>query len=103
MGGRLVRRPQLARSIPRPVQHLQRVAGGVGEVVDTGETGSLHPVGDVVGMADAALEILGTAGKRDSMGAAARETAITRFGRDRVVSQYEELYESLSCPESTTR
>ena len=78
-------------------------AGGVGEVVDTGETGSLHPVGDVAGMAEAALEILGTAGRRDSMGAAARETAITRFGRDRVVSQYEELYESLSCPESTTR
>ena len=80
---------------------IATTAGGVGEVVDTGETGSLHPVGDVAGMATASLEILLTSGRREAMGAAARQVAITRFSRERVVSQYEELYESLSCPQSS--
>jgi N-acetyl-alpha-D-glucosaminyl L-malate synthase BshA len=66
--------------------------GGLPEVVVHGETGALAPVGAVDTMASAALQILCDPAR----GAAAREAAIRRaelFTAERVVPQYEQLYQ----------
>jgi N-acetyl-alpha-D-glucosaminyl L-malate synthase BshA len=68
-------------------------AGGLPEVVCSGETGVLLPVGDVEAMARTALEILGDPDRRRAMGAAARRRAVEHFGVERVVGQYEAFYE----------
>ena len=67
-------------------------AGGLVEVVRDGETGVLCPVGDVPGMADAALEVLGDRGRWQRMSAAAIVDARQRFSRDEIVERYERFY-----------
>jgi N-acetyl-alpha-D-glucosaminyl L-malate synthase BshA len=69
-------------------------AGGIPEVVRDGETGSLCAVGDVDGMARAAVAILGDASRWQRMSDLAAADARERFARDDVVAQYEALYES---------
>ena len=68
-------------------------AGGLPEVVRHAETGYLLPVGDVEGMAARAIEVLKDEERRHEMGLAGRRRAAALFGRERVVSQYERLYE----------
>jgi len=68
-------------------------AGGLPEVVRDGETGALCAVGDVDGMADAALAILCDPARWRAMSAAAAADARARFALDAVVSRYEALYE----------
>ena len=68
-------------------------AGGLPEVVRDGETGALCAVGDVDGMADAALAILRDPARWRAMSAAAAADARARFALDAVVSRYEALYE----------
>jgi N-acetyl-alpha-D-glucosaminyl L-malate synthase BshA len=68
-------------------------AGGLPEVVKHTETGFLLPVGDVDGMATRTLEILKDGERRREMGDAGRRRAVSLFGADRIVSQYERLYE----------
>ena len=68
-------------------------AGGLPEVVKHAETGYLLPVGDVEGMAARTIEILKDDEHRREMGQAGRRRAQALFGADRVVSQYERLYE----------
>ncbi|MGA7616051.1 MAG: N-acetyl-alpha-D-glucosaminyl L-malate synthase BshA [Thermoanaerobaculia bacterium] len=67
-------------------------SGGLPEVVTEGETGYLRPVGDVAGMAERATEILRDEELRTRMGRAGRSDAIERFGMDRIVPRYVELY-----------
>ncbi len=67
-------------------------AGGLPEVVTDGIEGRLLPVGDVEGMATAALEILGDAALHKQMSSAARKTAVERFSPEPIVQLYEELY-----------
>jgi N-acetyl-alpha-D-glucosaminyl L-malate synthase BshA len=66
--------------------------GGLPEVVEDGESGHLLPVGDVEGMAAAAVEILSDPAIWRRMSASARETAVSRFDADKVVPAYEDLY-----------
>jgi N-acetyl-alpha-D-glucosaminyl L-malate synthase BshA len=68
-------------------------AGGLPEVVRDGETGALCPVGDVDGMARAAVTILSDAARWQAMSETAAADARARFALDAVVSQYEALYE----------
>jgi N-acetyl-alpha-D-glucosaminyl L-malate synthase BshA len=66
--------------------------GGLSEVVIHGETGALAPVGAVETMASAALQLL----LDPARASAAREASIRRaelFTADRVVPQYEALYQ----------
>ncbi len=56
------------------------------------ETGYLLPVGDVEGMATRTIEILKDDERRREMGQAGRRRAEALFGADRVVSQYEAVY-----------
>ncbi|HEY0776528.1 MAG TPA: N-acetyl-alpha-D-glucosaminyl L-malate synthase BshA [Gemmatirosa sp.] len=67
-------------------------AGGLPEVVRNGETGALCAVGDVDGMADAAVHILGDPDRWREMSVAAAADARARFTLATVVAQYEELY-----------
>jgi glycosyltransferase involved in cell wall biosynthesis len=66
--------------------------GGLPEVVRDGETGVLRPVGDIEGMARAAIEILCDRERWQAMSAMAAADARQRFALEEVVPQYEALY-----------
>lgn len=66
--------------------------GGLPEVVDHGETGYLQPVGDVDGMASAAIGLLEDRGKARRFGALGRVRALERFSRAAVVDRYVAYY-----------
>jgi glycosyltransferase involved in cell wall biosynthesis len=68
-------------------------AGGLPEVVLHGTTGFLLPVGDVDGMAEAALELLGDPEKWKRFSAEARRRAVEEFPTEGIVSRYRKLYE----------
>jgi N-acetyl-alpha-D-glucosaminyl L-malate synthase BshA len=68
-------------------------AGGLPEVVKHAETGFLLPVGDIEGMAARTIEILKDDEHRRGLGQAARARAASLFNADRIVTQYERLYE----------
>jgi len=68
-------------------------AGGLPEVVEEGVTGFLLPVGDVDGMADAALELLGDEEKWKRFSKEARRRAVEEFPTEGIVSRYRKLYE----------
>jgi N-acetyl-alpha-D-glucosaminyl L-malate synthase BshA len=67
-------------------------AGGLPEVIRDGETGVLCGIGDVEGMATAALEILQDSARWSSMSTLAATDARQRFSRDAIVEKYESLY-----------
>jgi N-acetyl-alpha-D-glucosaminyl L-malate synthase BshA len=67
-------------------------AGGLPEVVRDGETGALCPVGDVEGMALAAIALLSDAERWRAASTLAAADARVRFGMDEVVEQYERFY-----------
>jgi glycosyltransferase involved in cell wall biosynthesis len=71
-------------------------AGGLPEVVVDGETGYLLPVGDVAGMAAAALKLLGDADLHRRFAAASRRRAVEVFGQDAVVARYRSIYQRLT-------
>ncbi len=71
-------------------------AGGLPEVVDDGVTGFLRPVGDVEGMAAAALRLLGDEDLRRSFGERLGRQAVTRFSQDAVVARYRALYQKVT-------
>ena len=70
-------------------------AGGVPELVEDGVNGRLLPVGDVEGMAQAALELLGDDALWARMADEARKTAQKKFCTTRIIPQYEAFYEEL--------
>ena len=71
-------------------------AGGLPEVIDDGVTGFLLPVGDVEGMAAAALRLLGDDDLRRRFGEEGRRQAVERFSQDAVVGRYRSLYQKVT-------
>ena len=67
--------------------------GCIPEVVQEGITGALRDVGDVDGMAAAAIGILGDEERWARMSVAAAADARQRFSEDRIIGQYEAVYE----------
>jgi len=67
-------------------------AGGIPEVVAHGENGFLCPVGDVDGMAEAALHLLRDPELHARFAAAARRSAVERFPEAAIVARYREVY-----------
>jgi glycosyltransferase involved in cell wall biosynthesis len=57
---------------------------GVEDIVKDGRTGLLHASGDVKGMADSVVAILGDPGLRREMGRAAREYVLAQFDPERL-------------------
>ena len=68
-------------------------AGGIPEVIREGVTGALRPVGDVDAMAAAAIDILADGDRWQRMSLAAAADARARFSEDRIIGQYEAVYE----------
>jgi N-acetyl-alpha-D-glucosaminyl L-malate synthase BshA len=66
--------------------------GGLPEVVRNGETGILGEVGDIEGLADAALSLLTDQAKWNAFSTAAAADARQRFSLERILAQYEALY-----------
>ncbi|MFH1742624.1 MAG: N-acetyl-alpha-D-glucosaminyl L-malate synthase BshA [bacterium] len=67
--------------------------GGVPEVVEDGVSGKLVPLGNVQSMAQAAIEILQDPARAREMGRAGRQRVIERFEQNKIVKQYEDLYQ----------
>ena len=69
--------------------------GGVPEVITDGKDGLLFAVGDVDGMAEAAVALLSDRERHQAMRTAARKTAQDHFCTTRILPQYVRYYESL--------
>lgn len=67
--------------------------GGLPEVVASGVNGLLVPVGDIQVHADALIELLADDAKRNRYGEAARQAAVERFALEKILPQWEQLYE----------
>jgi N-acetyl-alpha-D-glucosaminyl L-malate synthase BshA len=73
---------------------------GLAEVVEDGVTGSLHAVGDIDAMAEAAISLLTDKDRWTAVSQASRARAVATFATSRVVPKYEKLYrEVLGLPE----
>jgi N-acetyl-alpha-D-glucosaminyl L-malate synthase BshA len=70
--------------------------GGLPEVVLDGENGYLVALGDTQTMAERAIEILSDGKKQRAMGRRGREWAVEQFNTERVIPQYERLYERVT-------
>ena len=70
--------------------------GGLPEVIRDGVTGYLRPVGDVEGIASAAVSLLRDPTRLAAMRTAAASDARARFSLNAVVAQYEALYRSVT-------
>jgi N-acetyl-alpha-D-glucosaminyl L-malate synthase BshA len=68
-------------------------AGGLPEVVEDGISGSLRPVGDVAGMAEAGLALLTNPSLWERFSKAARRRAVDVFPTNTIVARYRALYE----------
>ncbi|MDN5294342.1 MAG: L-malate glycosyltransferase [Eubacteriales bacterium] len=66
--------------------------GGLPEVVAQGETGFLHPVGDIEGFTRSALDLLTNPELHSRMAEAARRRAVEQFAAETVVAEYVRLY-----------
>jgi len=71
---------------------VSTAVGGIPEVVISGESGVLVPVGDADGLARGVESLLQQPERRLAMGRAARERARAKFSADAIVPRYEELY-----------
>ncbi len=69
--------------------------GGLPEVITDGETGFLRPVGDVEGMAEAALNLLEDNVLRRRFGEAGRAAAVERFNESAIVERYRTIYQQV--------
>jgi N-acetyl-alpha-D-glucosaminyl L-malate synthase BshA len=70
--------------------------GGLPEVVVHGETGFLFPVGDVEGMAAAALRLLTDEDLRRRFGEAGRRRAVEQFSQETIVQRYRAIYQRVT-------
>ena len=77
----------------RPVVAFR--VGGIPEVVTDGETGFLHPFGDVEALAASLDQLAASPELAGGMGEAAQQQAQARFSADLVVPHYEHVYERL--------
>jgi N-acetyl-alpha-D-glucosaminyl L-malate synthase BshA len=69
--------------------------GGIPEVVEDGGCGFLFDIGEIDGMAKAGLSVLIDDAQRRRLGARGRDIAVSNFTTDRIIPQYERLYERL--------
>lgn len=69
--------------------------GGIPEIIEPGENGFLVELGDIDAAADAAIRILSDAKLHEKMSATALKTATNRFSSEKILAEYETLYERL--------
>lgn len=68
---------------------------GPAEIVKDGDNGLLVPVGDISAMTSALRRLAADPGLRRRLAAQGRESAVSVFDRDRCLSEYVSLFESL--------
>jgi N-acetyl-alpha-D-glucosaminyl L-malate synthase BshA len=71
-------------------------SGGVTELITDGVDGFLAPVGDVTSMGQMVASLLASDSRREAAAEAARTTAVERFSTDRIIPEYETLYQGLT-------
>ena len=69
--------------------------GGLPEVVENDQTGFLFPVGEIQQMADAAIDLLSSPEKLQRFRQSARRVAVERFDSEKIIPEYEHLYEEV--------
>lgn len=69
--------------------------GGLPEVIENGESGFLHPLNDVEGMAATGVRLLTDDDLHRRIAIAARQRVVDHFCVDRVLPMYEECYEKV--------
>jgi len=69
--------------------------GGLPEVIDEGVTGYLLEMGDVDGMAEAAIQLLQDEDLHQEMSRRARAVAVERFSSQKIVPIYEAFYQEV--------
>ena len=74
------------------VPAIATAVGGVPELIDDGINGRLFAVGDVDGMARAAIELLSDGDDYEAMATAARHTAQQRYCASHIIPQYVDYY-----------
>ncbi len=72
--------------------------GGLPEVVTSGETGYLFPVGDIANMAAQTVDLLSDPVRHELFRAKARSRAVQFFSADQIIPQYEAFYEEMLKP-----
>jgi len=70
-------------------------AGGTGEIISDGTTGVLVPVGDEDGHVQGLARLCLDPGERQRLGEAARADVLARFGVERMVGEFADLYREL--------
>jgi glycosyltransferase involved in cell wall biosynthesis len=74
------------------VPAIATAVGGVPELIKDGVDGRLFVVGDVDGMARAAIELLSDGDDYEAMASAARQTAQQRYCASHIIPQYVDYY-----------
>ena len=93
--------PSLSEGLPLSLLEAQGAGvpavvtdvGGMPEVVRHGETGFVVPPGDGAALTDRISFLLGDSSCAARMGAAARALVADRFGRDRMMAEYRDVYD----------
>lgn len=70
--------------------------GGIVDVIEDSRSGVLLPPGDAGALAEALTSLLGDAGRREALGAAARQRAVALFDLEASVERYGALFEGLA-------
>ncbi len=74
------------------VPAIATLVGGVPELIENGVNGLLFEVGDVDGMAEAAIALLNDPARIEKLSAAARKTAQDHFCAYTIIARYEAYY-----------
>lgn len=74
------------------VPTIGSMAGGIPELIQHGKTGFLAPIGDTAAMADYAITLLADEDKAEQFRNACLQRACEDFNRDKITSQYENIY-----------
>lgn len=82
----------------RPVVAFR--VGGIPEVIADGETGFLHPFGDIAAMAASLDQLAASPELAAQLGEQARRVAAAKFSAERIVPLYEAVYDRLLAPAS---
>jgi len=92
-------REGLARALPQALLAGRPVVSydvdGAREVVVPGQTGFLVQPGDIEGLTESLIELIGDAGRRRSYGAEGRRRFAEQFRHERMTEQIRRLYEEL--------
>ncbi len=84
------------------VPPVATLTGGVPDLIQNAVDGFMEPVGDIDAQANRLISLLADNPLRESMSAAARQTALKRFCTDLLIPRYEACYRRVLAGEGTS-